>query len=145
MPHSPDESISQPRHVFVYGTLRAGGSNDIRRFRPQPKLIGDATMAGTLYDLGAYPGAVLGGEGVLQGEVYSIAAEVEGALDRLEGVTADDNGEYIKRNCVLVVGGQAVECLVYELHPTFVGGRAVIVGGDWFQRGFHGGEVTPTS
>lgn len=126
--------------MFVYGTLRAGGSNDIRRFRPQPVHVGDATMAGTLYDLGAYPGAVLGGERVLRGEVYRITPEVEGALDQLEGVTDDDSGEYIKRERVLVVGGRSVGCLVYEIQPVLVGARRVIASGDWFQRKFHAGK-----
>ena len=131
------------RHVFVYGTLRAGGSNDITRFRPQPVRIGDATMAGTLYDLGAYPGALLDGEGVLHGEVYRIAPEVEGSLDQLEGVTADDSGEYIKRDRVVTIAGRAVDCLVYEIQPALAVGRAVIASGDWFRRDFHSGRANP--
>jgi gamma-glutamylcyclotransferase (GGCT)/AIG2-like uncharacterized protein YtfP len=133
MPHSR----STPRHVFVYGTLRAGGSNDIARFRPRPEHVGRAVLAGTLYDLGAYPGAVLGGEGVLLGEVYRITPEVETALDLLEEVTDDDSGEYIKRECEVMVGGQTVACLVYEIHPERLAGRPVIHSGDWFARGFH--------
>ncbi len=134
MPHSR----STPRHVFVYGTLRAGGSNDIARFRPPPERVGDAVLAGTLHDLGAYPGAVLGGEGVLRGEVYCITPEVEAALDRLEGVADDDSGEYIKRECAVVVNGRPFVCLVYEIHPARIAGRPVIASGDWFGRGFHG-------
>ena len=134
MPHSR----STPRHVFVYGTLRAGGRNDIARFRPQPERVGDATLAGTLYDLGAYPGAVLGGAGVLHGEVYRITPGVEAALDRLEEVADDDTGEYIKRECQVVVGGELVDCLVYEIHPARIPGRPTIDSGDWFRREFHG-------
>ena len=134
MPHSR----STPRHVFVYGTLRAGGSNDIARFRPRPERVGDAVVAGTLYDLGAYPGAVLGGDDVLHGEVYRITPEVEAALDRLEEVADDGTGEYIKRECEVVVGGESVECLVYEIQPACVSDSRTIASGDWFRRDFHG-------
>lgn len=134
MPHS----AHAPRHVFVYGTLRAGGSNDISRFRPLPERVGEGTLAGTLYDLGAYPGAVLGGDGVLQGEVYRITPSVEAALDRLEEVAQDGSGEYRKRECAVWVGAGTVQCLVYEIDPSRVAGRAVIASGDWFARGFHG-------
>jgi gamma-glutamylcyclotransferase (GGCT)/AIG2-like uncharacterized protein YtfP len=102
-----------PRHVFVYGTLRRGGRNDIARFRPEPFHVADAVVAGTLYDLGAYPGLMLGGKGRVMGEIYRIEPEVEAALDALEEVAHDDSGEYIKRHVAVEVGAQQVECLVY--------------------------------
>ncbi|MGE8202738.1 MAG: gamma-glutamylcyclotransferase family protein, partial [Variovorax sp.] len=80
-------------HVFVYGTLRRGGRNDIARYRPAPVWIGEAGIAGTLYDLGAYPGVVLGGTRRVRGEVYVIEPAVEAALDVLEEVAADGSGE----------------------------------------------------
>ncbi|MES1264735.1 MAG: gamma-glutamylcyclotransferase family protein [Variovorax sp.] len=122
------------RHVFVYGTLRAGGSNDIARFSPAPLRIGDGEIAGTLYDLGAYPGAVLGGEGRVQGEIYRIAPALEAQRDVLEEVGPDDSGEYIKREVPMRVAGAALVCLVYEIHPDRIAGRAAIASGDWFQR-----------
>ncbi len=123
------------RHVFVYGTLRAGGSNDIARYHPRPQRVGDGVIAGTLYDLGAYPGAVLGGEGSIRGEVYRITPEVEAALDLLEGVAADGSGEYLKRELDVMVGPQQVMCLVYEIHPGRIEGRTAIDSGDWLARG----------
>ena len=47
------------RYVFVYGTLRRGGSNDITRLVPSPRWVGTAQVAGQMYNLGAYPGLVL--------------------------------------------------------------------------------------
>ncbi|WP_422823580.1 gamma-glutamylcyclotransferase family protein [Variovorax rhizosphaerae] len=120
------------RHVFVYGTLRAGGSNDIARYRPRPQHVGDGIIAGTLYDLGPYPGAVLGGEGRIVGEVYRIAPEVEAELDLLEGVLADGTGEYLKRELDVMVGAERLHCLVYEIHPSRIEGRRTIDSGDWF-------------
>jgi gamma-glutamylcyclotransferase (GGCT)/AIG2-like uncharacterized protein YtfP len=60
------------RLVFVYGTLRRGQRNDIHRYQPAPRYVADATISGTLYHLGAYPGVVLGTSGSVVGEVYEI-------------------------------------------------------------------------
>lgn len=119
------------RHVFVYGTLRRGGRNDIARYRPAPAHVADAFIAGTLYDLGAYPGVVLGGSARVAGEIYRIDAEVEAALDLLEAVAEDDGGEYLRRHVEVEAGAQRIRCLVYEIHPSRIAGRAVIAGGDW--------------
>lgn len=124
------------RHVFVYGTLRAGGSNDIRRFVPAPEHVGEASIAGVLYDLGAYPGLVLGGASRVRGEVYRIAPKLETALDRLEAVADDDSGEYIRREVEVLVGRRVLRCLVYEIHPSRIERRPVIASGDWFDRPF---------
>lgn len=126
-----DEAL---RHVFVYGTLRRGGRNDIARFRPAPVFVGPAEIAGTLYDLGAYPGAVLHTSHRLVGEVYRITAAVEADLDELEEVRPDGTGEYLKRECMVDVGGQRLACLIYEIHPERLRRRAVISSGDWFKR-----------
>jgi len=75
---------------------------------------------------------VLGGEGRVVGEIYAIDAQVEVALDRLEEVADDDSGEYVKRWLrVQASDGRVFDCLVYEIHPSRIEGRAVIVGGDW--------------
>ncbi|HSV59963.1 MAG TPA: gamma-glutamylcyclotransferase family protein [Variovorax sp.] len=124
-----------PRHVFVYGTLRAGGSNDIACFRPAAHFVGPGEIAGTLYHLGAYPGAILGGSGHLQGEVYRIEPALEAQLDLLEEVMPNGEGEYRKRQVPVLVGARPLDCLVYEIHPRRVAGRPVIASGDWLARG----------
>lgn len=130
MPHQ----VGASRYVFVYGTLRAGGSNDIARYRPAPERVGHGVIAGTLYDLGAYPGAVLGGCGQLVGEIYRIGREVEVELDRLEGVAPEGDGEYLKREVDVVVNGVALRCLVYEIAAPRIAGRPLIGSGDWMRR-----------
>lgn len=119
------------RLVFVYGTLRAGGSNDIRRYRPPPQWIGRAVVAGTLYDFGGWPGLRLTGDACVVGEVWRIDPRVEPLLDRLEGVCDDGSGEYLKRSVSLVAGGRRVECMIYEINMAWVRGRPAIPGGDW--------------
>ncbi|MBB3178837.1 gamma-glutamylcyclotransferase family protein [Variovorax sp. Sphag1AA] len=122
------------RHVFVYGTLRCGGSNDISRFSPAPQRVGDGEIAGTLFDLDAYPGAVLGGPARIKGEIYRITPALEVQLDALEEVKPDGSGEYIRREVVVEVAGRPIACLVYEIHPARIEGRPVIASGDWMSR-----------
>ncbi|MEJ7688367.1 MAG: gamma-glutamylcyclotransferase family protein [Variovorax sp.] len=122
------------RHVFVYGTLRKGERNDITRYLPMPRHVADGHIAGTLYDLGSYPGVVLGGPGRVAGEIYAIASNVEAQLDLLEEVQPDGSGEYIKREVAVTVGDDRLACLVYEIHPGRIEGRTVVAGGDWRAR-----------
>ena len=134
MPQALHASAAAPRYVFVYGTLRSGGSNDIARWLPAPQFVGAAEIAGTLHDLGAYPGARLGGSARLHGEVYRIEPALEAQLDRLEEVRPDDQGEYLKRQVQVQVGARLLDCLVYEIQADRVMGRPVIASGDWFRR-----------
>ncbi|MES2510478.1 MAG: gamma-glutamylcyclotransferase family protein [Pseudomonadota bacterium] len=127
------------RHVFVYGTLRRGEQRDINRLKPTPVFVGAATLAGTLYDLGSYPGLQLGGGRAVLGEVYRISAELEAVLDEIEEVWPQQTGEYAKRDVpVNFVSPDAagslpasVLCLVYEIAADRTTGKSVIEDGDW--------------
>lgn len=119
------------RHVFVYGTLRRGDDNDINRRHPAPVYVGAARIAGTMYHLGAYPGVTLGGNGVVEGEVYAITEALEQNLDELEAVYPQQTEEYFKRHLAVSVNGQDFTCVVYEINPTFVRQAPVIPSGDW--------------
>ncbi len=69
--------------LYTYGTLRPGGPNTV-------------TIPGKLYDLGWFPGLVMG-----QGEVVAEKIEVEdwARVDRYEGYHPDDHegSMYIRR------------------------------------------------
>ena len=143
----PDETRPDPslRHVFVYGTLRRTGRNDITRLQPAPRFIGAGRVAGVLYHLGAYPGMVLGGGespgasgasesdpgNEVQGEVFAIEPALELVLDEIEGLGANPTDEYIKREITVQVQGQALCCLVYEINPRYVVAAPAIAHGDW--------------
>jgi len=79
--------------VFVYGTLKRGGSN--HRFLAGQKYLGPARTAPgfTLYSLGDYPGMVRepGDTAGVTGELWSVEANGLAELDRLEGL---DEGLY---------------------------------------------------
>ena len=119
------------RYVFVYGTLRRGDDNDITLRQPVPRFVGEACIAGTLYHLGAYPGAVLGGSGVVLGEVYAISPALERDLDELEAVYPQQTDEYAKREIPVEVAGRTLRCIVYELNPQYLAGAPRLPGGDW--------------
>lgn len=124
--------------VFVYGTLRKGGSNDINRLFPPPVLCGSSSVLGCLYDLGAYPGLLLtsgpdeGGVAVL-GEVYAIDPALERQLDLIEGIQGRLDDEYFRRQVSVNVEGQSCVCLIYEINPACVPDRPLIEHGDWIR------------
>ena len=125
-------------HVAVYGTLRAGGVNDIARLQPDAVCLGKTTLMGTLYDLGWYPGLVLQGTQTVLAEVYPLNAALEQAMDRIEGLWPEDMGEYTKRLLTLPValvqgGQQMMTVLVYEALPATVGTAPVLEVSDWLQ------------
>jgi len=80
--------MSNETLIFVYGTLKRGGSN--QHYLAGQKFIGEArTMPGfRLFDLGKYPGMVAFADdrdGV-SGEVWSVEVDCLEHLDLLEGI-----------------------------------------------------------
>jgi gamma-glutamylcyclotransferase (GGCT)/AIG2-like uncharacterized protein YtfP len=133
MPEAPQ------RHVFVYGTLRRGGRNDINRLQPAPEYVGMGEVRGVLYHLDWYPGLTLGGEEAVTvvGEVYRITPQLEAVLDAIEQIVPGADSEYFKREVDVAVDGRGVACLVYEINPQHVRDRTPIGHGDWIV--FHHG------
>jgi gamma-glutamylcyclotransferase (GGCT)/AIG2-like uncharacterized protein YtfP len=127
------ESAGTVRHVFVYGTLRRGGSNDINRLVPAPAYVGMGEVRGVLYQIDWYPGLTLGGEQAVTvvGEVYRITPELEAVLDAIEGIVPGPDSEYFKREVPVSVEGRPIRCLVYEINPARVRDRKRIGHGDW--------------
>lgn len=121
------------RHVFVYGTLRRGGRNDINRLQPAPEYVGMGEVQGVLYHLDWYPGLTLGGEEAVTvvGEVYRITPELEAVLDRIEQIVPGADSEYFKREVDVNVEARVIPCLVYEINASRIRGRQVIGHGDW--------------
>jgi gamma-glutamylcyclotransferase (GGCT)/AIG2-like uncharacterized protein YtfP len=156
-PDSTPEESPPARHVFVYGTLRRGDDNDITRLLPAPQYVGESVIVGVMYHLGAYPGVILGKpaageggeggeggadgldgregregrEGRIIGEVYAIEPALEARLDEIEMIYPQQRDEYFKRDIRVAVGGKQLDCIVYEINPTYVTNRPVIGSGDW--------------
>lgn len=151
IPAAPTSPVFQPcgvQHVAVYGTLRAGGVNDITILRPGIACVGRTTLTGTLYDLGWYPGLRLEGAQPVLAEVYALDAALEQRLDGIEGLWPEDLGEYTKRTVTLPValthgGMQSMVVLVYEALPATVHGMPVIAASDWLAWSAGKGQVHP--
>lgn len=135
---APQGHAAALKWVFVYGTLRRGGSNDINRLDPEPEWVGTAHLRGRLFDLGPYPGLRLlsagdpGGCDVV-GEVYAITPALEAVLDRIEEISGAEDDEYQRRQISVMVQGHARTCLVYEIHPNRVRACPEIGHGDWMR------------
>jgi gamma-glutamylcyclotransferase (GGCT)/AIG2-like uncharacterized protein YtfP len=79
--------------VFLYGTLMSGFHRPGRpRFDHVLLPLGRGWIRGTLYDLGIYPAAVPGTEGLVWGEVYEMA-DREAVLDALDEIEAYNEAE----------------------------------------------------
>lgn len=123
-------------HVAVYGTLRAGGVNDIARLRDGMVITGRTTLTGTLHDMGWYPGLRLQGNQQVLAEVYPMDRALEQVLDGYEGIWPQDTGEYTKRIVTVPValtngGTQMMAVLVYEALPAALIACPAIEAGDW--------------
>jgi gamma-glutamylaminecyclotransferase len=98
--------------VFVYGTLKRGGSN--HAFLQGQQFLGDArTQPGfTLYSLGDYPGMVhaSGDTAGVTGELWEVDEACLAELDRLEGL---DEGLYARVNVLLAPGARAASAQTY--------------------------------
>ena len=70
--------------VFVYGTLRRGGSNHFRM--ADAGFVAAGTVRGRLYRIDWYPGLILDDDaGAIVGEIYQVSPERLKSLDRFEG------------------------------------------------------------
>jgi 2-hydroxychromene-2-carboxylate isomerase/gamma-glutamylcyclotransferase (GGCT)/AIG2-like uncharacterized protein YtfP len=117
--------------LFVYGTLRSGGSNDIARLVPGSRRLGTARLAGRLYDVGTYPHLVLDAQAPwVVGELVAVPEAGWPVLDTLEHIVREDrpDGEYFKRHALLENGQQVV---VYEGNPAVLPTHTLIACGDW--------------
>lgn len=78
-----------PQLVFVYGTLRRGGSNHFRMAGARFVALGSIT--GRIYRIDWYPGLVLDPVGdEIHGEIYALDPEQLAALDVFEGFSAGE-------------------------------------------------------
>lgn len=130
--------------LFVYGTLRRGGSNDIARFVPRATYAGAARVRGRLYSVGPYPHLVLDAAGGwVIGELYDVPAEAWPVLDALEEVVTSDrpHGKYFRREAIVertdaVTGApvdNAMRAILYEGNAAVLPVDVPIPGGDWIR------------
>ncbi|UGY91317.1 gamma-glutamylcyclotransferase family protein [Streptomyces gobiensis] len=131
--------------VFVYGTLRPGGSNYAWALRGRTACEEPARMRGlALYEGPGYPYAVAPAEGEVHGELVLPAparyAEVLRVLDRLEGYAPGAPDNLYERVTAEAVrpDGSTVRAWVYlaaaPLADKLRAAGTMIAGGDWADR-----------
>lgn len=126
--------MPDPQLVFVYGTLRRGGSNHFRMAGAE--FVASGTITGRMYRIDWYPGLVLDDAGdEIHGEVYSVAVELLEALDVFEGLSAGEiEGSEYRRVQTTVVrrDSQTTRAWVWEwLGGTDESQR--LMDGDWLK------------
>ena len=115
--------------VFVYGTLRQGGLRAMPELFPGSKLIGQATLSGSLYDLGPYPGLLIDeSSSSVIGEVYEIDDEILNKLDDIEAASS-----YWRKRAEVSLGNQRMICWVYSPDSKFYLHCKLITSGDWIE------------
>lgn len=97
--------------LFVYGHLRHGQVGHVRLGLAQStQWLGEAQVQGRLYDLGDYPGLVLGGDDIVRGELIAFDDPALWALlDAYEDCDPGDleASEYRRIEIDLLGGGRA--------------------------------------
>jgi gamma-glutamylcyclotransferase (GGCT)/AIG2-like uncharacterized protein YtfP len=123
-------------HLFVYGTLLSNIPSSMSKFlRRRATLVGKATTAGTLYDLGLYPGFVAGGSDLVAGELYllgpSQATQTMEMLDAYESVTGEATDEYKRVAVAVRVGGGGAFSAETYIFTGSTAGKEVIPRGHY--------------
>lgn len=102
--------VREEVHIFVYGTLLDG--NGAGALLDGCTRVGDARVAGTLYDVdGEFPALMLAGAGQVRGEIWRCPAQRIHEIDRYEAV---ESGLF--RRVGLQVDG--VACWLYVAGPA---------------------------
>jgi len=133
--------------LFVYGTLREGGSNHAWLQRTHPEGLTRAWVAGRLFHLPAgYPALVPGPEpeapppsaGWVRGDFvgYEDAAELESALADLDPLEGVEEGLFTREVLPVVLeGGHRYHAWVYVFHverlPRLEREAVEVQDGDW--------------
>jgi gamma-glutamylcyclotransferase (GGCT)/AIG2-like uncharacterized protein YtfP len=115
--------------VFVYGTLRQGGVREMPQIFPDAKFVGQASVSGSLYDLGTYPGLLLDeSSSLVIGEVYEIDDETLYKLDEIEAAS-----DYGRKQVEVSLDNQRMRCWIYAPDSKGYSDRTLITSGDWIE------------
>ena len=131
-PQEPDQL------VFVYGTLRRGGSNAFRM--DGAEFVSPGRIEGSLYKISWYPGLVPGeGTGWVKGDIFKVGPGQLRALDEFEGLSAGEieGSEYRRVEVpVWLEDGRGNEPLLAWAYRWIgpIEERNRVLSGDWLER-----------
>ncbi len=122
-----------PNRVFVYGTLRQGGSNHFRM--AGSRFVSSGHVKGRLYRIDWYPGLMLDSDaGEVIGEIFDVTTEQLHELDVFEGLSAGEveGSEYRRVLTDASDGERTTHAWVWEwIGP--VDEANLIASGDWLE------------
>lgn len=114
--------------VFVYGTLKIGG-RFAQYFNPYRVSVKKGQIKGTMFNLGSFPGVVLNGDTIIEGEIheYNQADSTEANLDSLEGFRGNNNSTNLyNKDIVEVTTDTGTElCKVYTFARSIEGFKKI--------------------
>jgi gamma-glutamylcyclotransferase (GGCT)/AIG2-like uncharacterized protein YtfP len=115
--------------IFIYGSLRRGSANAMSKRFPASKFVAEATIGGRLYDLGEYPGLVIGASNSrVIGEVYEVDDDLLIKLDEFEAST-----KYLRRQVEISFDDHVETGWTYEPDSAFHSFQTLITSGDWME------------
>lgn len=91
--------MSDPDHIFVYGTLRASSTHAMaKRLRSKARLVGVGQASGRLYDMGWYPAALFDEDekSCVVGDVFALRSDAR-LLAELDAYEIG-NPSYVRRS-----------------------------------------------
>ena len=144
MSSSKRATKGRKRYLFSYGTLLPRHAPPeiaptVRRFRR----VGRGFVRGKLYDLGAYPGAILsrGGGPTVVGQVFELPDD-PGVLTRLDDYEGFDPSRpqgslFVRKRCLVRLNnGQKLACWIYTYNRP-LGTARPLAGGNYSARRNH--------
>lgn len=132
-----------PEYLFVYGTLRqelvAHVSPELQALMQRLPFVGMGQIAGELYSLGAYPGAIIGDtfQTKIVGEAYELP-EPQTTLDLLDVYEGFIPGELEaslfarSKELIMIENGQSLDCWMYVYNDWVATGQ-LIPNGDYLE------------
>ena len=115
--------------IFIYGSLRRGCDGGMSMKFPGAKFMGDATVNGSLFDLGQYPGLrTNASDPVVIGEIFEVDDELLNELDVFE-----KSSNYLRKQTEVSIGEEKETCWVYEPDPEYYSLTELISNGDWVE------------
>lgn len=118
-------------HVFVYGTLRRGGTMHAL-LGERARFEAPARLRGTLYHLGDFPGLVRDSPGVVAGEVFELSGEPARQKETLQVLDAYEGQHFVREQGAVRTPSGVMTVWFWTWTKT----RALprILSGDWMQR-----------
>ncbi|WPV00955.1 gamma-glutamylcyclotransferase family protein [Mucilaginibacter sp. cycad4] len=130
------ETTSQ--FLFVYGTLLQPGNEFAAYLNKHCKFIGDGKIRGRLYDIGEYPGAVIGSteERYIYGSIFMMddPEAILKVIDDYEGIGKlyHHPQEYIRQKVGIYTANDIINCWMYLYNLPVVAYHEVTTG-DYIQ------------